>query len=141
MMRRNGNAWLISDIYLDGAISEVATRRSAAAEPFLQVAKFTREADWLAEQTGFEPLVPRQRNPLVETVSFDLSGTSASERDRGFESRLLHLQVGTEMRACGPRRGFCGLVAPHGLCGSFSRKMIFNFGAAIIPRISTRLSH
>src|ERR1700751_2108273 len=28
MMRRNGNAWLISDIYLDGAISEVATRRS-----------------------------------------------------------------------------------------------------------------
>ena len=31
MMRRNGNAWLISDIYLDGAISEVATRRSEFA--------------------------------------------------------------------------------------------------------------
>jgi phospholipid transport system substrate-binding protein len=28
MMRRNGESWLISDIYLDGAISEVATRRS-----------------------------------------------------------------------------------------------------------------
>jgi phospholipid transport system substrate-binding protein len=28
MMRRNGDIWLISDIYLDGAISEVATRRS-----------------------------------------------------------------------------------------------------------------
>jgi phospholipid transport system substrate-binding protein len=28
MMRRSGEAWLISDIYLDGAISEVATRRS-----------------------------------------------------------------------------------------------------------------
>jgi phospholipid transport system substrate-binding protein len=28
LMRRNGEAWLISDIYLDGAISEVATRRS-----------------------------------------------------------------------------------------------------------------
>jgi phospholipid transport system substrate-binding protein len=28
MMRRSGDAWLISDIYLDGAISEVATRRS-----------------------------------------------------------------------------------------------------------------
>src|SRR5262245_63380926 len=27
MMRRNGDSWLISDIYLDGAISEVATRR------------------------------------------------------------------------------------------------------------------
>jgi phospholipid transport system substrate-binding protein len=28
MMRRNGDSWLISDIYFDGAISEVATRRS-----------------------------------------------------------------------------------------------------------------
>jgi phospholipid transport system substrate-binding protein len=28
MMRRDGESWLISDIYLDGAISEVATRRS-----------------------------------------------------------------------------------------------------------------
>ena len=28
MMRRNGDTWLISDVYLDGAISEVATRRS-----------------------------------------------------------------------------------------------------------------
>ncbi len=28
MMRRDGDAWLIADIYLDGAISEVATRRS-----------------------------------------------------------------------------------------------------------------
>ena len=31
MMRRNGEVWLISDIYLDGAISEVATRRSEFA--------------------------------------------------------------------------------------------------------------
>src|SRR5947208_4477135 len=31
MMCRNGEAWLISDIYLDGAISEVATRRSEFA--------------------------------------------------------------------------------------------------------------
>jgi len=28
MMHRNGDNWLIADIYLDGAISEVATRRS-----------------------------------------------------------------------------------------------------------------
>jgi phospholipid transport system substrate-binding protein len=28
LMRRNGEGWLISDVYLDGAISEVATRRS-----------------------------------------------------------------------------------------------------------------
>jgi len=28
LMRRNGDNWLISDVYLDGAISEVATRRS-----------------------------------------------------------------------------------------------------------------
>jgi phospholipid transport system substrate-binding protein len=31
LMRRNGDNWLISDIYLDGAISEVATRRSEFA--------------------------------------------------------------------------------------------------------------
>ena len=31
MMRRNRDSWLISDIYLDGAISEVATRRSEFA--------------------------------------------------------------------------------------------------------------
>jgi phospholipid transport system substrate-binding protein len=31
MMRRTGESWLISDIYLDGAISEVATRRSEFA--------------------------------------------------------------------------------------------------------------
>ena len=31
MMRRSGEGWLISDIYLDGAISEVATRRSEFA--------------------------------------------------------------------------------------------------------------
>jgi phospholipid transport system substrate-binding protein len=28
LMRKSGDGWLISDIYLDGAISEVATRRS-----------------------------------------------------------------------------------------------------------------
>jgi phospholipid transport system substrate-binding protein len=31
MMRRNGESWLIQDIYLDGAISEIATRRSEFA--------------------------------------------------------------------------------------------------------------
>jgi hypothetical protein len=30
-MRPNGDAWLIFDIYLDGAISELATRRSEFA--------------------------------------------------------------------------------------------------------------
>jgi hypothetical protein len=31
MMHRSGAGWLISDIYLDGAISEVAIRRSEFA--------------------------------------------------------------------------------------------------------------
>ena len=30
MMRRNGNSWLISDIYLDGAMSEVALCQEGA---------------------------------------------------------------------------------------------------------------
>jgi phospholipid transport system substrate-binding protein len=31
ILRRSGDAWLISDIYLNGVISEVATRRSEFA--------------------------------------------------------------------------------------------------------------
>jgi phospholipid transport system substrate-binding protein len=31
VMRRNGEGWLISDIYLDGTISDVATRRAEFA--------------------------------------------------------------------------------------------------------------
>jgi phospholipid transport system substrate-binding protein len=31
LMRKNGDSWLIADVYLDGAISEVATRRSEFA--------------------------------------------------------------------------------------------------------------
>ena len=31
VMRRNGESWLIQDMYLDGAISEIATRRSEFA--------------------------------------------------------------------------------------------------------------
>jgi phospholipid transport system substrate-binding protein len=30
-MHRSGDAWLISDIYLDGSVSELATRRSEFA--------------------------------------------------------------------------------------------------------------
>ena len=31
LMRKNGDSWLIADVYLDGAISEIATRRSEFA--------------------------------------------------------------------------------------------------------------
>jgi len=53
MMRRNGEAWVISDIYLDGAISEVATRRSEFAAILRSegidglVAALNRKADML----------------------------------------------------------------------------------------------
>ena len=51
MMRRNGDGWLISDIYLDGTISEVATRRSEFAAILKQdgidglIAALNRKAD------------------------------------------------------------------------------------------------
>jgi len=38
-------------------------------------------------------LGPPNRNPIVETASFDVSGNSPSERDRGFESRSLRRGV------------------------------------------------
>jgi phospholipid transport system substrate-binding protein len=53
MMRQSGDAWLIADIYLDGAISEVATRRSEFAAILKTegidglVAALNRKADML----------------------------------------------------------------------------------------------
>jgi len=53
MMRRTGDGWLISDIYLDGAISEVATRRSEFAAIIRSegvdglIAALNRKADML----------------------------------------------------------------------------------------------
>jgi phospholipid transport system substrate-binding protein len=58
MMRRNGDSWLISDIYLDGAISEVATRRSEFAAILKNegidglVAALNRKADLLTATTA-----------------------------------------------------------------------------------------
>ena len=58
MMRRNGEAWLISDIYLDGAISEVATRRSEFAAILRSdgidglIAALNRKADILTGTTA-----------------------------------------------------------------------------------------
>ena len=58
MMRRNGESWLISDIYLDGAISEVATRRSEFASILKNegidglIAALNRKADILTGTTA-----------------------------------------------------------------------------------------
>jgi phospholipid transport system substrate-binding protein len=58
MMRRNGDGWLISDIYLDGAISEVATRRSEFAAILKNegidglIAALSRKADVLTGTTA-----------------------------------------------------------------------------------------
>jgi phospholipid transport system substrate-binding protein len=58
MMRRNGDVWLISDIYLDGAISELATRRSEFAAILKNdgvdglIAALNRKADILNATTA-----------------------------------------------------------------------------------------
>jgi phospholipid transport system substrate-binding protein len=58
LMRRNGASWLISDIYLDGAISEVATRRSEFAAILKSegidglIAALNRKADILTATTA-----------------------------------------------------------------------------------------
>ena len=58
MMRRSGEGWLISDIYLDGAISEVATRRSEFAAILKKdgidglIAALNRKADILTGSTA-----------------------------------------------------------------------------------------
>jgi phospholipid transport system substrate-binding protein len=58
MMRQNGDGWLISDIYLDSAISEVATRRSEFATILKTqgidglIAALNRKADMLTGTTA-----------------------------------------------------------------------------------------
>jgi phospholipid transport system substrate-binding protein len=58
LMRRNGDSWLISDIYLDSAISEVATRRSEFAAILKSqgidglIAALNRKADMLTGTTA-----------------------------------------------------------------------------------------
>ena len=58
MIHRNGNSWLISDIYLDGAISEVATRHSEFAAILKSqgidglIAALNRKADILTATTA-----------------------------------------------------------------------------------------
>jgi phospholipid transport system substrate-binding protein len=58
LMRKNGDSWLISDIYLDGAISEVATRRSEFAAILKNegidglIAVLNRKADMLTRTTA-----------------------------------------------------------------------------------------
>jgi phospholipid transport system substrate-binding protein len=58
MMRRSGDGWLISDIYLDGTISEVATRRSEFAAILRTdgvdglIAALNRKADMLTGTTA-----------------------------------------------------------------------------------------
>jgi phospholipid transport system substrate-binding protein len=58
LMRRTGEAWLIADIYLDGAISEVATRHSEFAAILRSqgidglIAALNRKADMLTGTTA-----------------------------------------------------------------------------------------
>ena len=58
LMHRNGNSWLISDIYLDGAISEVAIRHSEFAAILKSqgidglIAALNRKADSLTATTA-----------------------------------------------------------------------------------------
>jgi phospholipid transport system substrate-binding protein len=58
MMRRSGEGWLIFDIYLDGAVSEVASRRSEFAAILKKdgidglIAALNRKADILTATTA-----------------------------------------------------------------------------------------
>jgi phospholipid transport system substrate-binding protein len=58
LMRRSGDGWLISDIYLDGAISEVSTRRSEFGAIIRNdgidglIAALNRKADMLTGTTA-----------------------------------------------------------------------------------------
>ena len=94
MMRRNGDTWLISDIYLDGAISEVATRRSefgailksegvdgliaalnrkanilnASTNPGTEVARVLAPKPTAGPRIGLSPAASHQRTPGLKNL-------------------------------------------------------------------------
>ncbi len=76
MMRRDGDSWLISDIYLDGAISEVATRRSEFAAILKSqgidglIAALNRKADIL-HRRSLGTRVAAGRSPLLRWSYLD----------------------------------------------------------------------
>jgi hypothetical protein len=70
MMRRTGDTWLISDIYLDGAISEVA-RFESIAERKLRRRQLTEDenVEISGRDSGYVPPaeVASRRNPGVRS--------------------------------------------------------------------------
>jgi phospholipid transport system substrate-binding protein len=94
LMRRNGDTWLISDIYLDGAISEVATRRSefgailksegidgliaalnrkanilnASTNPGTEVARVLAPKPTAGPRIGLSPAASHQRTPGLKSL-------------------------------------------------------------------------
>ena len=68
LMRRKGDTWLISDIYLDGAISEVATRRS--------------EFSAILKNSGIDGLI-MALDRKVYSLTGTTGGPSRTENQRG----------------------------------------------------------
>ena len=67
LTRQSGEAWLIPDIYLDGAISEVATRRSEFAAPL--------KSD---DIDGLIPALNRKADMLTRTIRGESSAPDGS---------------------------------------------------------------
>jgi phospholipid transport system substrate-binding protein len=101
LMRRNGDTWLISDIYLDGAISEVATRRSEFGAILKNegidglITALNRKADILNGSTQ----ALSRTNPGAEVAGAPARGATMVARPGGFDPVVaIHGQKPTRVR-------------------------------------------
>ena len=74
MMRRNGDSWLISDVYWDGAISEVAARRSE----FAAILK-KEGTDGLIAALNGKANILTQKSPAYRREAINIIGTGVTE--------------------------------------------------------------
>jgi phospholipid transport system substrate-binding protein len=74
MMRRNGDSWLISDVYWDGAISEVAPRRSE----FAAILK-KEGTEGLTTALNSKANILTQKSPAYRREAINIIGTGVIE--------------------------------------------------------------
>ena len=107
LMRKNGDSWLISDVYLDGAISEVATRRSEFAAILRNegidglIAALNRKANMLTGTTARGVLghFPRRQSERPERSA---TGSAASRKASGSHAAAIRAR---RTRSCRAARG------------------------------------
>jgi len=101
MMRRNGDSWLISDVYWDGGISEVAARRSE----FAAILK-KESTEGLITALNGKANILTQKSPAYRREAINIIGTAVTENVKdpdlrgGAEQRPRKMLQSSDLRRC-----------------------------------------